>query len=900
VYKARLCPVVRNSMSSQLDDLLGTASGPMGFEQSGKKRKVRDLTLSPLGATSAGSVDYLAMIERTARLASYGVAFYCTVEEMLLGLTALPETSPFSQLETAVATVEVQNLADQCLVLLHNNKALIYAAVFFADNYPAIFKARKNPLAVFSAGTRRALSILERVKRGFTDYYHTPFIRMALSAVAVVASIALACYYVPQFLGIGSNTGPDPDGVLVPFKNTSALSTALRAARPDIDELVALTGISLGQILSARASGQRVALGPRLQREPEFSLPDRMAGFVEIPPGEISVQSGGVLTAINKAARDVMQDSLYYPKAWTADTVDDITSMLVDQSGVGGRERDPSARSNCNYFVSDAPGVKWASREMLENATKVSWESLPSHGREQGLYVFPDELRKMASRQSNRSFFNQNVAFVIDYEERDDIARKLHKDNPQGNPNPDVDTLIYPDTVAEITLEEADLFNHVPSNSLLPESTGIIQVSGDEFFVPQSKWESRLTKVISDLADRLSREESAVRARFEEAKRVVRVANEAAVEKSKGALSEITRAADQVEAAERERLAGERARVKDESVRQAQEEVTEERTRREQRQDTGGLFALGSGGAALLMKICRAYKQKRDKANIESMRASALHPADTWVRITSREYKLDNVLPVLVYAWNKLYREVGHGNINDLHKFKTMGATFEDSPTEDKHKKSLRHVLRMQDVQQAYNDIVGPESSALGTDGHRNLGYVLSDSPRLAVSSKLFWLRMYLWERVCNDQSSPYTEAIKDQLFNKIRMGPEYDKPTKCMNPACTNKKEGKEAPSTFWYTKTGQDWLLIGVPSYLRGGEYTKHDKKLERFVDELHDQRRLVGLCITCITDVDPNHLQSTIFGDKSKNKLSRLLVETDAEATRINVARAAVHRVSGGGAK
>lgn len=886
-------------MSSELDDLLGTASGPEGFGKSVTKRKVRNLTLSPLGATSAGSVDYLAMLERTTRLASYVAAFYCTVEEMLLGLTALPETSPFSQLETAVATVEVQNLADQCLVLLHNNKALIYAAVFFADNYPAIFKALKNPLAVFSAGTSRALSILERVKRVFTDSYHTPFIRMALSVVATVASIALACYCVPQFLGIGSNTGPDPDGVLVPFKNTSALSTALRAARPDIDELVTLTGISLGQILSARASGQRVALGPRLQREPEFSLPDRMAGFVEIPPGEISVQSGGVLTAINKTARAVMQDSLYYPKAWTAGTVDDITSMLVDQSGVGGRKRDPSARSNCNYFVSDAPGVKWASREMLENATKVSWESLPSHGRAQGLYVFPDELRKMASRQSNRSFFNQNVAFVIDYEERDDIARKLHRDNPQGNPDPDVDTLIYPDTVEAITLEEADLFNHVPSNSLLPESTGIIQVSGDEFFVPQSKWESRLTKVISYLADRVIREESAVRARFEEAKRVVKTANDEAVEKSKGALSEVTRVADQVEAAERERLAGERARVKDESARQALEEAQEERTQREQRQDVGGLVALGSGGAALLMKICRAYKQNRDKANIESMRASALHPADVSVPMTSRVYKLRNVLPILVYAWNKLYREVGHGNIKDLSKFKTMGATFEDSPKDDEHKQSLRHVLRMQDVQQAYGDIVGIEDSVLNNNRLSNLGYVLSDSSRLAVSSKLFWLRMYLWERVCNDQSSPYTEEIRKLLFNKIRMGPQYDTPTECMNPACTNKKTGKEAPATYWYTKTGQDWLLIGVPLEFRVLIYGEQ-KRLARFVDELHDQRRLVGLCFTCITNVDPNHLDSAIFDDRSKNELSGLLEETEAEAKRISVARAAVHTVYGHGGR
>tara|TARA_Y100000592_G_C5480121_1_gene324866 strand:- start:120 stop:2744 length:2625 start_codon:yes stop_codon:yes gene_type:complete len=874
-------------MPSSLGEFLDTAS--TAYARRGldvKPRTVKRLNVEPLKTTSV-SPGWFAVVENTAMMVAYGATIYCALEEVFIYFAKMPTGAAGNpDLELSAS----QFVADSLLVTLRDNKALLYAVVLSAGNLGPIMKSLTSPRTTLSDGMTRARDLLAKTKSIGVGLASRDTLTMIAYVFSTVASIAAACHYFSE----SSRIGDDPSlGTLVSFKTAVSFSDELRRELPNLDSLVIASGIALTHILDAQRVGQSAIPRPIIEPEPVFSPPGR-AGFIQLPAGATSEQSGGVLSVINATAKRVVGDSLYLSKAWTDERVIEITAMLVDQSG---KPNSVGKKGGRFWFVKEAPGVKWASRDILERATGVSWESLPSSSRGQGMYLFPGELRKMASRQSTRCIFNQNVGFVIDHDERDEVMW-MERTQDEYNRDPygaGVDTPIYPDTVPAITDEEADLLNRIPYPSLFTTTKGAVQVSGDEFFVPQSHWESYLNEVTADLSNMVERSYSSARKRFEAQRQLVARRNERAVSASTDAVEQILGAMDRVEEAERSRFV---EKEREEQRRRDTELAGGETTRIDR------LLAFGT----IVLKLYRAYRNLQTKRENENIRASALTPSNGDFRPSlvpgTRRFRLNGVLPILLWTWKKLYRTVGHRQIEDMSSFETMGARFVDSPPKKQttYGKSIRRTLRMKDVQQAYDDIVGSTPSEIGEEQLQKLQLVLSDTNKLVVSDRLFWLRMYLWERMCLDEDAPYPAEIKSQLFDKIRIGPEYGSSSECTNPRCTYKTGDSEKQSKYWFTKSGKDWLLIDAPSDVKGGTtLEKYERELRDFADELHDQRRLVGLCAKCVYTNNSDET-AALFVSKQLDSLLAEAVDGSAraDADAKTVARAALVSEDDGRAK
>ena len=788
----------------------------------------------------------------------------------------------------------------------------------------------------------QSLADARKKAAAFRESKAWPFVRGALALaclVPIVYSVATMTTAALRSLGDGHNAlvpagsvGTDsPKATMTtaalrafsPFGNVPAFQRGLRAELPNLDLLLVTLGLQLGNLTGAALPLQPFTqyVLPTVEGR-QLKLRENTSTLVGTGKSPDIVVPYNATVAhfsdeIRRAALEKIDDNIM----WSPGAITRIVRALTDRSRpINGDFH------RVIWTKEESPDARWVSRSVLQNITGGNWADLPETKYGQGVYVVPSKLREIAARASNRSIFDPDVMFLMlpnDLEERVEAIQPRPEawpsiwslvtgaSKPRMNREPPpLRRPLTPETATHILAEDAALLKRVPFPAGMTGDTEGVQLVSGKYYCVETHWDRRLNQMISDLEEFVHRDLQLSKDKWRAANEAIRVANQRIRVLNRAiAATEVRETEKRDQAKRAEESARERARLEKEhqdSIEQLKEaearlaELEEEKAEYWKGARRFGAFA------GLAVRLLYWVRECYSRRQIENERSAALQPGSCSVRVGdvgpynpdvfSEAYlEFKNVLPILVWSWNKLFAEVKHGRL-PTERSTVLAADYEPTTSEPQTEDpgTLRHALRMIDVQAAYEEIVGEDGVQFNDRQIYLLGLVLSDSDIVTTDSPTFWLRLYLWERLTEDQSAPYTSSQKKDLFYKIRHGPAFERQSKCLNPnGCERGADGAPADATFWITKTGKIWSLIDAPSRFWK---PSNPEKWSEYLDELHHQRQLVGYCTGCAIEGGRESPNFKAFMYVLQNRRS-LMDSVDVNQQRI-AAALTVARLTGGG--
>jgi hypothetical protein len=556
---------------------------------------------------------------------------------------------------------------------------------------------------------------------------------------------------------------------------------------------------------------------------------------------------------------------------WTQDRTNSIIENLSDLA-IGEGTDAPRI-----LYAEDGEGARWIPKSVLESITSTSWEALPETSMiwGQGVFVFAGAIERLAEGDSSHSVFSPRVMFT---HTSDTLARSMDEADKQD----ELEFLeglkaissqfsvsfekgytfpkrprFNPLTVPELGRERAsDLLTRIPAPAgavkIEASALGLSIVEGT-FSPAISSWDDWCRASISHLEDIEREKQNEARKKSFALRRKIAAINEGIQRLDDAAFSVrrsgLVRAndaarteADREQGARRKKYARLRKEAEAERDRLGKEaEAERERTQR-------ALWILPAYGliGGLIRVLLDAITWGREAQTNSA--ALVDKTANVYIPGSKSKQRVDGVADILVYAWEKL----DHMS-TDAKRFprgmKTALAEFEDYPegTGERQILAARHASRMEDIAHAY-DLVRNDPEVLR--GALSVGDLRIDDPR-------FWLRMYLWELVCDDTGAPYTAKTKENLFEKIRYGPSPEGAELCQNPdVCAKGQGGNRATSDVLIARFGGIWALLASPEYadetldLRGMSKSSN-ARYKAILDVMHDQRKVRGFCFRCAKD-------------------------------------------------
>ncbi len=842
------------------------------------------LDVAPQAVTASAKTT----IERAKELFTQAAKFYHTALTIRAVLEELPHLARISGLETGPIEYTCQQLIE--------NQAILAIVAMLVTNREVLkgidWRTVPGRIMQSLADARKKAAAFRENPEAW------PFVMRALALaclVPIVYSVATMTTAALRYLGDEHNalapTGSvgidSPKATMTtaalrafsPFGNVAAFQRGLRAELPNLNFLLVTLGLQLGNLTGAALPLQPFTQyvlptveGRQLQLRENTST---LVGTGKSP--DIVVPYNATVAhfsdEIRRAALEKIDDNIM----WSPGAITRIVRALTDRSRpINGDFH------RVIWTKEESPDARWVSRSVLEDITGGNWGSLPETKYGQGVYVVPSKLREIAARASNRSIFDPDVMFLL---LRDDLEEKVEAIQPRPEARPSLWSLftgaskprtnreppplrrpLTPETATDILAEDAALLKRVPFPAGMTGDTEGVQLVSGKYYCVETHWDRRLNQMIRDLEEFVHRDLKLSKDKWLAANEAIRMANQR-IRDLKDAIAATK--VRETEKRDQAKTAEESARERDRLEKEHQDrlaELEEEKARLAELEEEKAEYWKGArrfgAFAGLAVRLLYWVRECYSRRQIENERSAALQPGSCSVRVGdvgpynpdvfSEAYlEFKNVLPILVWSWNKLFAEVKHGRL-PTERSTVLAADYEPTTSEPQteDRGTLRHALRMIDVQAAYGEIVGEDGGEDGVEFNDRqiylLGLVLSDSAKVTTDSPTFWLRLYLWERLTEDQSAPYTSSQKKDLFYKIRHGPAFERQSKCLNPeGCQKGAEGAPADATFWITKTGKIWSLIDAP--VEFGKTLK-SKKWSEYLDELHHQRQLVGYCTGC----------------------------------------------------
>ena len=834
------------------------------------------LGVVPQAATASAKTT----IERAKKLVKEAATFYHTALTIRAVLEELPALARLSGLETGPIEYRCEQLIE--------NQAIIAIVAMLVINGEMLLGIdwRTVPGRIM-----QSLADVRKKAAAFRESKAWPFVMRALALaclVPIVYFVATMTTAALRSLGDGHNalapTGSvgidSPKATMTtaalrafsPFGNVAAFQRGLRAELPNLDFLLVTLGLQLGKLTGAalplQPSTQYVPRVRGLQLQPRENT-STLVGTGKSP--DIVVPYNATVAhfsgAIRRAALEKMDDNII----WSQGAITRIVGALTDRSRpINGDFH------RVIWTKEDSPDARWVSRSVLEDITGGNWDCLNQTKYGQGVYVVPSKLREIAARASNRSIFDPDVMFLL---LRDDLEEKVEASQPRPEaPAPEARPTaptgaskprmnreprlpLTPATATDILAADAALLKRVPFPAGMTGDTEGVQLVSGKYYCVETHWDRRLNQMIRDLEEFVHRDLKLSKDKWLAANEPIRMANQRIrVLNDAIAATKVRETEKRDQAKTAEESARERARLEKEHQDSIEQLKEAEARRAELAKDAEywkGARLFGTV-AVWAVRILYWVEECYSRRQIENARSAALQSGSCSVRVGNvgaydpevysvTHVEVKGVLPILVWSWNKLFAEVKHGRL-PTERSAVLAADYEPTTSEPQteDRGTLRHALRMIDVQAVYKEIVGEDGVQFSGRQNYLLGLVLSDSDIVTTDSPTFWLRLYLWERLTEDESAPYTPRQKKDLFYKIRHGPAFERQSKCLNPeGCQKGAEGAPADATFWITKTGKIWSLIDAP--VEFGKTLK-SKKWSEYLDELHHQRQLVGYCTGC----------------------------------------------------